>query len=310
GGGLGIGNLARRRLSVIGSRRALHRLTLGGRRRVIAQEIHQLVGTDIPQAGGEEHGKDAIFADGLVQRGDKVLFGNGALVKELFHQGVVTFGNHFHQLFVAFLGGASEVGGDFTLLALAIATHVVAVGLHADQVNDAAEVLLTADGQLQRHDCATEGGGQGFQNAAGVGALAVHTAGHNHPRQVELVSIIPNALRNHFHAGYAIHHDQGGFHRRHNHLGFMDEHVETGHVHQVDLGLSPLGNGEPGGDGHLAGYFLFVVIGDRGAVVHAPQALGGARGEEHGGNQGSLACVAVADYRNVADIRAFVGFHE
>src|SRR5690348_14649770 len=189
----GVGNFARRRLAVVGSRSALSRLALAGGRRVVHQEIHQLVGADVAQAGGEEHREDAVFADGLVQGRDEVLFGDGSLVEELFHQGVIALGDHFHQLFVGFLSGAGQVRGNFAFLALAVATHVVGVGLHADEVDDPAQALFASDGHLQGHDGAAEGGGQRFQHAGGVGAFAVHAGGDDYAREVELVGVVPDA---------------------------------------------------------------------------------------------------------------------
>ena len=73
-----------------------------------------MVGGDIGFAGAEEDGEDAVFADGLVERGDEVLLGDGALLKVLFHQLVFAFGDELDQGLVGFLGGVGHRGGDFS----------------------------------------------------------------------------------------------------------------------------------------------------------------------------------------------------
>ena len=80
-----------------------------------------------------------------------------ALLEELFHQGVVALGHHFHQRLVGGLRGVGQVRRNIALLALAVAIRRVGVGFHADQVDHALEVALGADGDLDRHGGAAEG---------------------------------------------------------------------------------------------------------------------------------------------------------
>ena len=134
---------------------------------------------------------------------------------------------------------------------------------------------------MHRHDRPSESRGERFHDTVEVGALAVRPSAHNYARQRELVVVIPNALGHHFHATDRVHHDQGGFHRRDDHLGFVDEHVEAGRVDQVDLGLAPLDKCGGGGDGHGPRDLFFVVIGDGGAFIDPAEALRGAGSEEH-----------------------------
>src|SRR5581483_5187859 len=116
----------------------------------------------------------------------------------------------------------------------------------------------------------------------GVGPLAIHAADHDHARKMYLLAVAPHTLRYNFHASNTVHHDECGFHRSHHHLGFMDEHVETGGVEDVDLDLVPLRDRGPGGDRHLPGAFFFVVVRRCRAIVYTAQALCSSRGEQHG----------------------------
>ena len=91
-----------------------------------------------------------------LQAVDDVFDRQGAFSEELFEEGVVTFGDHFHQGLVGFLGGVGEVGGDVALFALAVAIGGVGVGLHADEVDDTFEIAFVADGDLDGHGGAAE----------------------------------------------------------------------------------------------------------------------------------------------------------
>ena len=86
---------------------------------------------------------------------------------------------------------------------------------------------------------AAEGVGERFQDAVGVGALAVHAADDDHARQVDLVAVIPDPLGDDLDAGDAIDDDERGIGHGQHHLGLVDEHVEAGSVEQIDLDFAP-----------------------------------------------------------------------
>ena len=127
-------------------------------------------------------------------------------------------------------------------LALAVSAHLVGVGLHADEIDDAAETLLAADGKLQRGDGSAEGVGKRFERAIGVGAIAIHAVDDDHARQVDLVAIIPDTLGHNLDTGDAVHDDERRVHHGQHHLGLVHEHIEAGRVEQIDLDL---GSGLP-----------------------------------------------------------------
>ena len=218
-----------------------------------------------------------------MQSGDDVLFVDGALLEELLHELVVALGHQFDQALVRGLGLFFHVGGNRADLRLAVAAHLVGVGVHLDQVDDAGKALLRAHGQLNGNHGAAEGGGQRIHHAGKVGALAVHASADDGARQQKLVGIVPDALGHDFHAADRVHHDQRAVHRGQHHLGFVDEHVEAGSIDQVDLGFAPLHDGRGGRDRHAARDFFLVVVGDGVAFIDAAEALRGPGGKKHGG---------------------------
>ena len=116
-------------------------------------EIEQVIEGHVSQAAGEQDWEDAVFADGLVERGDKVFLGDGALLEVLFHQFVFAFGNQLDEGLVPGLGiGCQEAGNSGRNFAMAIAAGRVAISLHGDQVDYAVEALRVDDGELDRDD--------------------------------------------------------------------------------------------------------------------------------------------------------------
>ena len=96
----------------------------------------------VGEAAGEEDREDAVFANGFVQGGDEVLFGDGALLEVLLHEFIFAFGDEFDESFVAGLGVCGYAGGDFAGdFAAAIAAGGVIESLHGDQVDYAVETL-------------------------------------------------------------------------------------------------------------------------------------------------------------------------
>ena len=84
-----------------------------------------------------------------MERGDQVIFGDGAFLEVLFHQLVFAFGDELDESFVAGLGVGSERGGNFSGdFAAAIAAGRVGVGLHGDEIDDAVKAVGVGDGQL------------------------------------------------------------------------------------------------------------------------------------------------------------------
>ena len=77
----------------------------------------------------------------------------------------------------------------------------------------------------------------------------------------------------------------------------------------VDLGLVPLGVREAGGEGVLAGDFLFVEVGDGGAVIDLAEPVDRACVEEGGRSQLGLSGAAVADQRDIPDVRRVIDLH-
>jgi hypothetical protein len=202
----------------------------------------------------------------------------GLVVEILFGEGVVEGCDFFLEDFVVLLGLVHVLGGNFFLRV--VGAHLVVigveVGLHPDQVDEAAELVFRTDGQVKGVCVAAELGADVVHRAEEVGARAVHLVDEANAGDAVLVHLAPDRLGLGLHAGdgaehrdRTVEHAQGALH-----LG-REVHV-SGCVDDVDLVLDPfvgtaLGHPARGdgrrSDGDAAFAFLLHPVGRRGAFV-------------------------------------------
>ena len=207
-----------------------------------------------------------------MERGDEVVFGDGAFFEVFFHQLVFAFGDELDESFVAGLGIGGERGGNFSGdFAAAIAAGRVGVGLHGDEIDDAVKTLCVRDGQLDGNTAAAPAilqiVNEGAQSATTAGFGVVHLIDENDAGNVGFFSEFPNALGDGLDAGLGVDDDDGGFDGEERGAGFVGEHVEAGRVDEIDFDALPLGEGDGILHGDAAGDFFFVVGGGGGAVA-------------------------------------------
>src|SRR5580704_2129144 len=278
------------------------RLVLGGRRIVLDDEVHELIGSDVVQRGAAQHRINAALANGLAQAIDDVLHRQGSLFKELFEQRVVTFSHHFDQRFVRLLRGVREIVWNGNFLALAVAIGGVGVGLHADGVDDAFEILFGADGKLGGNGQAAENTLHAGQRAVKRGAFTIELIYKDGARQIELVGKAPDLFRLDLDARDAIHNYQRSVGRDQRSFGVIQKNIKAGRIEKIDFLLGPFGESNAGGNCYFALHLLVVEVGDGVAFIDAGEPVGGAGGVKKARGQGRLAAMTVTDKGNVADV--------
>ena len=147
-----------------------------------------------------DDGENAHFAHFFVEALHDVFFRQSAGFKELLHQFVLAFGHRFHQLFVSEFGGFSVFGGDFRYARFAVAIGRVEIRFHADQVNNAAKILVMAEGQMDRDCHASEAFVDTVQCALETGAVAVKLVDDDGAGECEFFSHRPHSFRLRLHA--------------------------------------------------------------------------------------------------------------
>ena len=178
---------------------------------------------------------------------------------------------------------------------------VVFVGLHVDEVDHAADVLLGADRDLGGDDVLAEGGLQRLQGAEEVGALAIEHVHEDHAREVELGGALPQAGGVDLDAHHGVDDEDGRLAHAQGAERVGDEAGLAGGVEEVDLAVVPLERAQRRADRHLARLLVGVAVGGRGALGDRPEPVEHAGLVEQGLVQRGLAAAAVADQCHVAD---------
>ena len=306
GGGLGVFGFALDFLPVQGE---FGGGAVGGGGECFHDEIEQPVGTDVVQAGHTEDREDAELTHFLIHSADDVFFGQGAHLEELLHQFVLAFGDHFDQFGMRFLRGFGVFGGNGGFLALAVAVDGIDISLHPDQVDDATEVFVGAEGKLNGNRRAAEAFMDAFHGALETGAVTVQLIDDNGAGKAELLGGLPHLLGLRFHAGDGVDDDDSGIGGDQGGPGVVDKHVEPGRIEEVDLGLPPFGRRYGGGDRELAVDLFLVKVRYGISFVDPRQARGGACRIKQTGHYGGLPAVAVAYNADVSDVLRFVCLH-
>src|SRR5437016_5041551 len=186
---------------------------------------------------------------------------------------------------------------------------LVHVALLGEEIDDPMEGRAFAHGNLHRDHLRREPLLDLRIHALEVGVLLVHQGDEEQPRDAARFAVVPHLLGAHFYAaGGGEHHHRavGGVHARQR----LAREIEVPRrVDEVELGVEPLGHGEREGDRVFALDFVGGVIGEGGSVFHGPVTLAGTGHEREGIDEGGLTARAVADDRDVADLRRLVHAH-
>ena len=191
------------------------------------------------------------------------------------HHVVVEFDGGFDQRVAIFLGLRLEVGRDLLVVifraeALVLPDH----GLHAQKIDDALEVRLRADRQLDADRPAADLGVDLLDAAEEIGADLVHLVDEHDARHAVLVGLAPDGLRLRLDALIAVEHADRAVEHAQAALDLDGEVDVAGRVDDVEALVVPEGGGRGGGDGDAALLLLLHPVHGRGAVVDFADLMG------------------------------------
>ena len=167
------------------------------------------------------HGLDLLFDGSFSQCGDQFLFGEAVgVVEVLFHQCIVEFGDGFEEFGAVFGGFGGHVVGDVVgLVGLSLVILVPDVGFHIQQIDDAGERVLGADGEGKHNGVGTEFFADLGNHGIEISALSIHFVDVTDAGHIVFVGLMPDGFRLWLDAAYsaedgdsAIQHAQGTFH--------------------------------------------------------------------------------------------------
>ena len=240
-----------RRLVAVGLE-AHDRRYIERRRQEVDDGVHERLHALVLEGGAAQHRRDADVegrpADHLAQvRGsDHTAFEIG------LEQVVVVVGDGLDELEAVLVGPQPQLLGDVDDLEVGAQLVLVDQGLHLDEVDDAAELGLAADGDLQRHGVGPQAVDHHLEAAEEVGADAVHLVDESDTRDAVLVGLAPHRLRLGLHAADEAEERDGPIEHPQAALHLHGEVHVPGRVYDVDLRVAPGDGGRGGGDGDAA----------------------------------------------------------
>ena len=198
--------------------------------------------------------------------------------------------------------GVGELGGDLALLLLGAEVVEVVDRAHRDEVDDAGEVALDADRQLDRHGVRAEAVDHRLHAALEVGADAIHLVDVGDPRDVVLVGLTPHRLRLRLDAGDRVEQRDRAVEHAQRALDLDGEVDVPGRVDDVDPVAVPLAGGRRRGDRDAALLLLLHPVHRGRALVHLADLVGAAGVVEDALGRRRLAGVDVRHDPDVAGL--------
>src|SRR5207244_4149227 len=107
--------------------------------------------------------------------------------------------DRFDQLLARCRGGCLKLGWNVTGFEI-----WPAEGPHCHQVDDAVELILSANRQLNRHDLLSKAFAKLIDGSTKIGVLAVHLADDHDPRLAASRRLLPSALGTDLDARYCL----------------------------------------------------------------------------------------------------------
>nr|AHE14890.1 hypothetical protein asmbl_2 [uncultured bacterium] len=216
----------------------------------VEQRLHALV-----LEGGAGEDRVDLRGDGrLADRGLQALDGDLLAAEVGLHEGVVEVRDVLEQLLAVLGGLVGELGGD--LLDGVVLAHLGLTapgeGLHLHQVDDADEVGLGADGQLQDQRVGGQALDHHLDAAEEVRAGPVELVDEAHARDAVLLRLPPDLLGLRLHTGDAVVHGDRTVEHPQRPLHLDGEVDVPGGVDDVDVVTVPGALGRGGGDGDAA----------------------------------------------------------
>ena len=285
------------------------------RREVVHDRVEHRLHAAVLERRAAEHGVelrvDGHLADGGLDLGDRE-----ALAAEvLLEQVLVGLGDRLEQHLAVLRDDlVGHVGRD--LLDLVLGAHGdITLGVarpdqraHLDEVDDADEVVLDADRQLDDERLGLELVDDRVDREVEVGAELVHLVDEADARDVVLVGLTPDGLGLGLDALLAVEDGDGAVEDAERALDLDREVHVAGGVDDVDLVLVPEARDGGGRDRDAALLLLLHPVGGRRAVVRLTDLVVGARVEQDALGRRRLAGIDVRHDADVADLRE-VGEH-
>ena len=281
---------------------AVHRRHVERARQVVDDGVEQQLDALVLEGGAEQYRRDLVGERARADGAADHLRGHRGLVLEVRPEHlVVEVRDRVDQLVVVLLGLLDELGRDLDDVELLAEVVLVDDGLHVDEVDDACEVLLGADRDLQRHRVGAEPVAHRLHGGEEVRAGAVHLVDEGDARHLVLVRLPPHRLGLRLHARDGVEDGDGAVEDAQAALDLDRKVHVAGRIDDVDPIVPPERGRRSGRDRDPALLLLGHPVHRRGALVHLAQLVGDAGVVEDPLGRRRLARVDVGHDPDVAD---------
>src|SRR5258708_3552371 len=239
------------------------------RRQIIHDRVEQRLNALVPERRAAQHREERAGQHGLADHAlQRRLIGLVA-VEVSGKNLVVEFDGGFQQLLAIFLGLLDHVSGnidvyEFGVELLFFPDHA----LHADEIDQALEVVLGADRKLDRNRLGAEAINDILHAFVEVGAGLIHLVGEDDARNAVLVALTPDGLGLRLNALIGIEHAYRAIEHAQRTLDFDGEVDVAGGVDDVQTLAVPERGGSGRCDGDATLLLLLHPVHRRGTFVH------------------------------------------
>ncbi len=280
-----------------------HRRDVERRRQVVDDRVEHLLDALVAErrAGQDrdDPGRQRAEAQAALDLGDRQLLALEVLVGQL----VVHLGDGLDHRVAVLLGLGPELLGDVDDVDLVAQVVAVVDGLHLDEVDDALELVLAADRDLDRHGVRAEAVLDRLDAAPEVGAGAVELVDEADARHAVAVGLAPDRLGLRLDTGHAVEDDDGAVEHPKAALDLDREVHVPGRIDDVDAMIAPERRRRSRGDRDPPLLLLRHPVHRRGAFMDLADLVDLLRVEEDPLGHGRLARVDMRDDPDVPRLR-------
>ena len=271
-----------------------------GRRQQLGDGRHQGANTQQLGRGAADDRRHLAGEDSLAQPGLDFRLVERAGVQILLQERVVALGCGLDQLAAVLVDELRHVVRDRRLGALAIAG--CDESLQVQQVDDAAKVLLGADGEMKRERSRRQVLAHGAHRAVEVGVLFVELVYNHEARLVGAIAELPRDLGADGHLPARADDDDRALGGAQPAQRLARKIEEPRRVEDVDLEAGVLGKADAEVDRDLPPLFFGLEVRGRRLLVRGAQPRDRPGSEQHGLGESRLAVMRVAEQDHVPDL--------
>src|SRR6056297_3664755 len=258
------------------------------------------------RAAHREH--DLVGQRARTQTLDDLFVREITFFKELVEQLFVGFGRGIHHLLPVLRRLFGELVRNVLLLVAGAHVLLFPVDrLHAEEVDDALEILFGADGQLDGHGIGAQTALHLLHHAQIIGAGPVHLVDEHHARHLVLVRLAPDGLGLRLDTAHGAQHRDGTVQHAQRALHLDGEVDVAGRIDDVDpvfrillVHALPETGGGGGRNGDAPLLLLLHPVHDRSTVVHLTHLVGDAGIEQNALGRSRLTGIDVSHDADIA----------